>query len=108
MTQPGNASKAHLTTVDVPFEGPSEGVAFEGRVLRSMQPLNWDTAMEMGHILMLNKALLVKLESKVLVVVVERTSGGRQWIQPNTICHGQGERDIIVQGEREGEREKRK
>ena len=27
-----------------PFEGPLEGVAFEGRVLRSMQPLNWDTA----------------------------------------------------------------
>ena len=39
------ARPSHLTTVDAAFEGPLEGVAFEGRegrVLRSMQPLNWE------------------------------------------------------------------
>ena len=48
--QPGNAPKArpsHLTTADVALKSRSKGLAFEdrqGRVLRRMQTLNWDTA----------------------------------------------------------------
>ena len=39
------ARPSHLATVDTAFKGLSKGLAFEdhkGRVLRRMQPLNWD------------------------------------------------------------------
>ena len=51
--------------------------------------------MEMQDMGRLKAALLVKLESEVLVVAFQRTitNGGRHWIHPDTVCHGQGEEE---------------